>query len=304
MTRIKSPAKADRRWAKQWLPLLLFSSTLLLIGAVHWLPQSLPYRFLEQLAFIVGDNYQRWFEHQRQSHPAWLIGLSFLGGLVASISPCILSLLPVNLTYIGTREITSRQDAVVKAGSFVLGVVTVLSMLGMFSSLAGIVFVQFRGYFYLLVGTIIVLMGLSLAGLVRLPMPQLLRGPAPAACCSAEPRSLRTWAKALITGPYGVGLTFALISSPCTSPVLIAVLTAGATTGSQFLSLMMMVSYSLGYTAIIFLASLFTGLAKQTRGLLTHSETITRVASTLLVVIGGFYLVSGGHWVVGILTAR
>jgi cytochrome c-type biogenesis protein len=58
-----------------------------------------------------------------------------------------------------------------------------------------------------------------------------------------------------------------------------------------------MMSYSLGYTAIIFFASLFTGLVKQTRGLLAYSDEITRVASLALLVVGGFYLISGGQWV-------
>lgn len=78
---------------------------------------------------------------------------------------------------------------------------------------------------------------------------------------------------------------------------MVSVLTAAAATGSQLQSTLTMVSYALGYTAIIFLASLFTGLAKQTRSLLTHSETIVRAASVVLLLTGTFYLINGAHWI-------
>jgi cytochrome c biogenesis protein CcdA len=75
-------------------------------------------------------------------------------------------------------------------------------------------------------------------------------------------------------GSYGVGLTFGLVSSPCASPVLFAVLAAAAATGSQLLGTLTMICYALGYTIVIFLASLLTGFAKQAKTLMQHSESI------------------------------
>jgi cytochrome c-type biogenesis protein len=124
------------------------------------------------------------------------------------------------------------------------------------------------------------LMGLWLLGVIRLPLPQMeLKIPA--------------------AGPYGVGLTFALVSSPCASPVLFAVLAAAAATGSQILGVLTMVSYALGYTALIFLASLFTGLAKNSKKLLQHSEGIIRFGSLALILTGLYYLFTGAQWFFG-----
>jgi cytochrome c-type biogenesis protein len=47
---------------------------------------------------------------------------------------------------------------------------------------------------------------------------------------------------------------------------------------------------------------LFTGLAKQTRQLLVHSDTITRVASVVLLIIGLIYLMNGGYWILSTLS--
>lgn len=279
MTRINFQNFAKPNFSKWLLLGLLFFGTILLVLAVKFLDRNGLSEASDNFVLGLGDRYQQWFSNQSTKNPFVLLSLSFIGGLVASISPCILSLLPVNLSYIGTREINSRWDAFIKAGSFVLGVVTMLSLFGVFSSLAGAVLIKYRGYVHLGVGTFIILMGLTLLRIIRLPLPQ-------------------TNFKIPIAGPYGVGLTFALVSSPCTSPVVFAVISAAAATGSQIQSVLAMVCYALGYTAVIFFASLFAGLVKQTRFLLNNSEKIIRFGSVVLMLVGGFYLIDGVNWVI------
>lgn len=271
--------KASRRSkvSKKWLiygGLGLLSLILVLtLGSVISHP-------IERGISIVENLYQQWFAQQDTANPFVLLPLAFVGGVLASVSPCILALLPVNLSYIGTLEIKSRWDAFAKAGLFVLGAVTILSLFGLVSSFAGAVMVEYRGYINVVVGLIMAVMGLWLMGVVNLPLPQMNVN---------LPHA----------GPYGVGLTFALVSSPCASPVLFAVLAGAAATGSQVLGTLTMVSYGLGYTILIFLASLFTGLAKQSKQLLKHSEAIIRFGSVALILTGAYYLVTGTQWFVG-----
>ncbi|NJL62354.1 MAG: cytochrome c biogenesis protein CcdA, partial [Methylacidiphilales bacterium] len=160
---------------------------------------------VERLISIIENRYQQWFDKQDTANPFVLLPLAFAGGAIASVSPCILALLPVNLSYIGTLNIKSRWDAFSKAGLFVLGAVTILSLFGLVSSFAGAVMVEYRGYINIVVGLIMAVMGLWLMGVVNIPLPQMNVN---------LPKA----------GPYGVGLTFALVSSPCASPVLFAVL--------------------------------------------------------------------------------
>ncbi len=287
MTRTKTPSKNFASFfvgRKRFLvPALLFVATILLILAVsfiNWTELLLP---LQGVVFQIEETYKEWLGTQDTKNPILLLLLAFAGGLIGSISPCHIGLLTVNLTYIGTREFTSRRDAFIKAGSFVLGVVTVLSLLGLVSSFAGVVMRDYRGYFNIAVGVMILVMGLSLLEIVRLRLPQIGQG-------------------LPITGPYSAGVAFALVSSPCASPVLAAVLAAAAATGSPLQSTLTMISYALGTSALIFLASLFTGLAKQARTLVKYSEWIMRIGGGLLIVMGGFYLVTGIQWVVLVLS--
>lgn len=207
-----------------------------------------------------------------------LLPFAFMGGLVASLSPCILVMLPMNLGYIGTARIVDRRDAVLRAGAFVAGVVTILSMLGLFSSLGALLMVQYRGAIQLAIGLLTVVLGLGFGGLVRLPsMPGVSRVP---------PN----------VGPYLFGVVFALISSPCASPILFAVLAAAAASGHPLLSVTTMVSYALGYTGVLFLASVATGFAKQIGALKEHHRLIEIIGASLLVATGIYYAVSGVRW--------
>lgn len=274
-----TPKSASRRKLIGSAKTLFYGGLFLGAIALTLLAPHFPawYAHLTEFVGHIQAPYHQWLEQQNLSNPVVLIPLAFVGGLIASISPCILSLLPVNLSYIGTLKITSRRAAFAKAGLFVLGVVTVFSLFGLFASFAAAVLVDYRGYFNVVVGAIILVMGLSFAGLIHLPLPQ------PKASVSAA-------------GPYGIGLTFALISSPCSSPVLFAVIAAAAATGSQVVSVATLASYGLGYTAVIFFASLYTGLVKQTRMLLGQSDWVIRMGSAALILAGGFYLVNGVQW--------
>jgi cytochrome c-type biogenesis protein len=285
MTRTKPSTSpiAGRKFSK-FLPFgLLFVGTILLIVVVSFIDWGTLLEPLQGYVFAIEEQYKEWLGKQNTANPVFLLVLAFIGGLIGSISPCHLGLLTVNLTYIGTREYTSRWDAFVKASAFVLGVVTVLSILGLFSSFAGAVLVSYRGYVNIAVGVLILLMGLTLLEIIRIPLPQV---------GVALP----------ITGPFTAGLTFALVSSPCASPVLFSVLTAAAATGSQLQSTLTMVSYALGTSALIFVASLFTGFAKQARSLMQYSEWIMRIGGGLLIILGGFYLVNGIRWIFLVLS--
>lgn len=202
-----------------------------------------------------------------------LFGLAFGGGLMASISPCCLSMLPVNLFYIGSQNFTSRKDALVKAGSFVLGTATTLCLLGLSSSLAIAVFTRYRSFIILIVGMIIILMGASLLNLIYLPFSRMGGMPV---------------IKEL--GPFGVGLTFGLVGSPCATPIMFSVLALSASYPKP-IAVMSMGFYALGYTLLIFLCCLFMGLAKRTRKM--RSLLVNQIAGVVLMGLGVFYLWSG-----------
>lgn len=207
--------------------------------------------------------------HGRGAVAGWrLYPVAFLGGLVASISPCILGMLPLNLSYIGAAKLASRAAAVRVASLFVLGVIVVNVTLGLVSSLFFALFVQYRAPVNIGVGVVAVLMGLWLAGVLRLPTPQI---------ATRIP---------LGGGSFVVGILFALVATPCASPILVFILGAVSLAGSPVRAIAAMTLYAIGYTLVLFLASLFAGVAAASRRILAHAELISRIAAAVLVVVG------------------
>ena len=197
-----------------------------------------------------------------------LYAVAFAGGLVASISPCILGMLPLNLFYIGASKLRSRTAALRVAVMFVLGVVVVNVVLGLVSSLFFALFVEYRAPVNIAVGVVTVIMGLWMAGFVQLPTPQISSRIPPG------------------TGSFMVGLGFALVATPCASPILVFILGAVSLAASPARAIAAMTFYAIGYTLVLFLASLFAGIAAASRGFLAHSELVSRIAAGTLVVIG------------------
>jgi cytochrome c-type biogenesis protein len=192
---------------------------------------------------------------------------ALIGGLLASLSPCILGLLPLNLSYIGASSVTSRSVAMRLATLFVLGVATTTMIVGLISSLFFAVFVSYRGQVNIVVGAGIIVMALWMVGILRLRIPGVAKIPSKG-------------------GPYLVGLSYALVATPCASPVLVAVLGAASAQGRVSITVAAMALYALGYTIVLWLASVFAGIVVTSRRLLEHGELITRLSAAALVLLG------------------
>jgi cytochrome c-type biogenesis protein len=93
--------------------------------------------------------------------------------------------------------------------------------------------------------------------------------------------------------PFVVGMVFALVSSPCSSPILISVLSIAGSMSSVFKSMVLMFGYSLGYSAIIFTASFSTGLIKQLSWFKHNSNLMIRFSGAMLLLLGAFYAYIG-----------
>ena len=206
-----------------------------------------------------------------------IYAFALLGGLVTSISPCILAMLPVNLSYIGSAKVRTRPAAVRLATLFVAGVVVVNTVLGLAGSLFFAIFIQYRGQVNIAVGAVTLVAALWMAGILKLRVPNAV---------AIVPVGM---------GPFAVGMTFALVTSPCSSPVLFAILAAAARDGNPLRAAGAMAIYSVGYAAVLWLASVFAGVVTASRRLLPHGELITRLSAFALAAIGVGTIVYGAR---------
>ncbi|HGY5537334.1 MAG TPA: cytochrome c biogenesis CcdA family protein, partial [Prochlorococcus sp.] len=95
--------------------------------------------------------------------------LVFAAGLLTSLGPCSLSLLPVTLAYLAGFD--SQQPPWQRSMAFCAGIVGALVLLGSLSGLIGRIYGQIPGVVPTFVALLAVLMGLNLLGLIKLPLP-------------------------------------------------------------------------------------------------------------------------------------
>ena len=215
------------------------------------------------------------------THLTWVsVGVIFAAGLLTSLTPCMLSMLPITIGYIGGYETQSRWQAVTQSSWFALGLATTLAALGIVATLVGQVYGQVGIGLPIIVSIIAILMGLNLLEALPIPLPSF-------DTMAWIPKNVPTGVRS-----YFLGLTFGLVASPCSTPVLATLLAWVSTTGDLILGGALLLAYAAGYVAPLILAGSFTATLKKLLALRQWSSWITPASGALLVGFGVFSLLS------------
>jgi cytochrome c-type biogenesis protein len=206
------------------------------------------------------------------------VGVIFLAGLLTSLTPCMLSMLPITIGYIGGYEAKTRLQAALQSTWFALGLATTLAALGILAAVLGKIYGQVGLGLPIVVSVIAILMGLNLLEALPFRLPSF----------GGMEWISKDWPEGARS--YLIGLTFGLVASPCSTPVLASLLAWISTTQDPVLGSVLLLAYTIGYVAPLVLAGTFTASIKKLLELRRWSSWITPASGALLVGFGVFSL--------------
>ncbi|APD48564.1 cytochrome c biogenesis protein CcdA [Synechococcus sp. CS-602] len=207
------------------------------------------------------------------------LAIVFAAGLLTSLGPCSLSLLPITMAYMaGFPDHAGRPWQ--RSLSFAGGIVLSLVALGGASALLGSFYGQIPGFIPALVAVLAVVMGLNLLGLLSLPLPS---GP--------DPERWRRYVPAALA-PLATGAAFGLAASPCTTPVLAVLLAWTAQQGRPLIGMTLLTCFAAGQVVPLLLAGSAASSMQRLLDLRPLSRWIPPISGVVLVASGGLTLLA------------
>ncbi len=182
------------------------------------------------------------------AHLPSALALIFLGGVLTSLTPCVYPLIPITVGIFGARHAERRSKAAALSATYVLGIASMYSSLGVVAALTGRAFGQTLGNPWVVIPVALLFTALaaSLFGAFKLALP------------SALTARLTKRRGAGFTSAFVMGMVAGIVAAPCTGPVLGGVLAWVAGKRNVALGVMLLFDYALGMGLLFFLIGTFS----------------------------------------------
>ncbi|MBP1559324.1 MAG: cytochrome c biogenesis protein CcdA [Oscillospiraceae bacterium] len=200
--------------------------------------------------------------------------ISFLEGIITFISPCLLPMLPIYITYFAGGGQRTTRKTLVGAFGFVLGFTVVFVAMGATAGALGGLLTWHLRTVNLVLGTIVILFGLNYLGVLKV---NLFRG---------SRRQVQAGQMGFFSSVL-FGLVFSVGWTPCVGAFLGSALMLASQQGSMMEGMLMLLCYSLGLgIPFVFSAVLIDRLKTAFDFIKNHYGIINKVCGGLLVLIG------------------
>jgi len=216
------------------------------------------------------------------------LSLAFLAGLASFLSPCVFSLVPAYIGYIGGRAAGGENNASNRwrtfshGLAFVLGFSIIFVILGVAAAAAGHFLFDMRYWLAKIGGIVVVIFGLHMVGVLRIPFLEY-----DTRVTTAPDRKWGYLSSALM------GVFFSAGWSPCVGPVLGAILTLAMNGGSISHGASLLSAYSAGLAIPFLVAALGIGWVSTTLRRYGKVMRIVEVVMGVVLILVGIMLFSG-----------
>lgn len=199
--------------------------------------------------------------------------ISFLEGIITFISPCLLPMIPIYVSYFAGGKDNDTRKTVTNALGFILGFTVIFVLMGALAGTFGQMLIRYKTAVNIITGLIVVFFGLNFLGVLKL---NLFKGSK-----SAKKDNLGFFSSILFGIVFSVGWT------PCVGAFLGSALMLAANRGTVFEGVVMLLLYSLGLGIPFFISAI---LIDRLKGAFTfikkHYKIINTVCGVFLIVMG------------------
>jgi len=205
--------------------------------------------------------------------------ITFLEGLISFISPCMLPMLPLYVSYFAGGE-KNRTRTAVRAAAFVLGFTVTFMLLGLFAGSLGVILNRYRTAVNIVTGALVILFGLSYLEVIRLPFFTGMK---------------RMGQVKSVSGAFLFGLIYSVSLTPCVGAFLGSALMLASSAGSAWMGVLLLLCYSLGLGVPFIISAMLLERLGDVFGF------IKRNYRTVNAVCGGFLILLGLLMMTGLL---
>ena len=200
--------------------------------------------------------------------------IAFLEGIITFISPCILPMLPLYISYFANGE-NNKKKALINSLGFVLGFTIIFVVLGAFAGGIGGLLREHERVVNIVTGAIVVILGLNFTGLIRIGF---LNGS----------KKLQVQIKNIhFVSSVLFGMIFAIGYTPCVGAFLGSALMMASGEGTMMAGILMLVVYSAGLGIPFIISALLLDRLKGTfTAIKKHYRIINIVCGVFLIIIG------------------
>lgn len=207
--------------------------------------------------------------------------ISFLEGIITFISPCLLPMLPIYVSYFaGGGETTSTRRTLKNALGFVLGFTLVFIAMGALAGTVGSFFKGHQTLVNLISGIVVIFFGLHFLGVLKL---NLFRGMS----TSLQGRELGFFSSLLFGIVFSVGWT------PCVGAFLGSALMLASQQGQVLIGVRMLLCYSLGLGIPFVLSAVLIDRLKGAFDFIKRNYRIINLLCGGLLILVGILMVTG-----------
>jgi thiol:disulfide interchange protein DsbD len=209
----------------------------------------------------------------------WTFIVIFFIGLALNLTPCVYPMISVTVSIFGGQSDTNLARVFLKALTYVMGIATMYSVLGVFAALSGGLFgAALQSPIVLaVIGLLLLGLALSMFGLYEIQMPYWLTSKLGGQSASG------------FIGVYFSGLVVGVFAAPCIGPPIIALLAFVGAKGDPFFGFWSFFILSLGLGFPYLILGTFSGLLTKLPKSGVWMVWVKKVFGVILIGVGLFY---------------